>query len=463
MIKFIYTFAFLLIFQLSNLQLSAQDNLQIRDVVTNLDTPWEILWGADSHIWMTERYGRISRVNPETGELTELITISDVFESGERGLLGMALDPDFFTLIPENFMPYVYVVYNYGDANDTKIKIVRFHYNGTTLDEPVTLLDNINGASIHDGSRIWIDPNDRTLYVSIGDAGDMSRAQNLDVLNGKILRMNLDGSIPDDNPFTGSYVWSYGHRNPQGLVYVKGRLISSEHGPSTDDEINIIQKGHNYGWPNVAGYCDNAEEAAFCQENNVTEPIAAWTPTLATAGIDYYSGNLIPEWNNSLLLTTLKASKLVQLKLNEEGDQIVDQNIFFQNQFGRLRDICISPDGRVFISTSNLDGRGSPKANDDRIIEITPKIADVNETAYTDFEIYPNPAKDYFVIKSVNFSNNENYTFKVVNSIGEQIFENKLNNSEQMQISTKGLPSGIYTVYITNGKISNAYNISVSK
>src|SRR5690606_13055391 len=155
---------------------------------------------------------------------------------------------------------------------------------------PYIIFDNIDGANNHNGSRLVISP-DKKLIFTTGDAAITSTAQNLNSVNGKTLRINLDGTIPGDNPIQGNPVWTWGHRNPQGLVYSPDSTIlySSEHGPSSDDEINIIVKGRNYGWPNVHGFCDNSNETAFCSDSNVVEPITAWTPTLAVAGIDFYN------------------------------------------------------------------------------------------------------------------------------------------------------------------------------
>lgn len=173
-------------------------------VVDSLDTPWEILWGPDDHIWMTERPGRVSRLNPETGDLQVVATIAEAHENnGEGGLLGMALHPDF----PDS--AFVYVVYNYltEDEEDYLEKLVCFTYTGDTLVSPVTLLDGIQGNYDHNGSRLLIDDNYK-LFMTTGDAGNREISQDLDALNGKILRMNLDGSVPGDNPIAGSYIWS---------------------------------------------------------------------------------------------------------------------------------------------------------------------------------------------------------------------------------------------------------------
>jgi len=322
----------------------------------NLTFPWEILWGPDSYLWITERGGRISRVNPANGTVIPVITISDVVSQGEGGLLGMVLHPDFSST------PEVFVAYNYNKSGVYTKKIVKFTYNGTTLVNPVVLLDNIPASNIHNGTRLAISP-DKKLYITSGDAATSSRAQDKTNLAGKIQRINLDGSIPADNPVPGSALWSYGHRNPQGLVFVGDRLYSSEHGNATDDEINIIQKDRNFGWPNVEGFCNTDSEQSFCTINNVLEPIFAWTPTIAPSGIDYYNNDAIPQWKNSLLLAVLKDQELLQIKLNAVGDKVDVVNTFYKSTYGRMRDVAISPDGAVYIITSN--------GNNDKIIKVS--------------------------------------------------------------------------------------------
>ena len=320
----------------------------------SLKFPWEMIYGPDNFIWFTERAGKISRLNPMNGVITLVHTITEVTSQGEGGLLGMALHPQFST------NPYVYVVYDYGSGN--KGKVVRFTFNNGVLSAPLVLLDQIPASSIHNGSRLLITP-DLKLLVTTGDANAADQAQNTNSLSGKILRLNLDGSIPSDNPIPNNPLWSYGHRNPQGLVMVNSKLYSSEHGPNNDDEINLIQKGRNYGWPNVEGLCDQAEEKTFCAINNVAEPMMTWTPTIAPSGLTYYNSDYIPQWKNSLLVVALKGSRLLQLKLDEGGTKITSAKDFLQNQFGRLRAICQSPDGKVYIGTSN--------GTNDQIIEIS--------------------------------------------------------------------------------------------
>lgn len=329
--------------------------LKTRVVSSGLVHPWEMIYGPDQQLWITERPGRISRVDPQTGKVTLLHTLSDVVAKGEGGLLGMALHPDFTA------NPWVYVVYNYNEGGNYREKVVRFNYANGALSAPQTIIDQIPAANIHNGSRLLV-TSDRKLLVSTGDADNSANAQNTNSLSGKILRLNLDGSIPADNPNVGSPLWSFGHRNPQGLIQVGDKVYSSEHGANSDDEINLIAKGRNYGWPNVQGFCNTTAEQGFCAVNNVAEPLFAWTPTIATAGISYYNSDYIPQWKNSLLLVSLKASKLTQLSLNPAGDKITGAKDFLVSEFGRLRAICQSPDGKVYLASSN--------GNNDKIIEI---------------------------------------------------------------------------------------------
>ncbi|MBL7746057.1 MAG: PQQ-dependent sugar dehydrogenase [Chitinophagaceae bacterium] len=324
-------------------------------IADGLNYPWEILWGPDNFIWVTERSGRISRLNPSTGTVTPIHTVTETVSNGEGGMLGMALHPNFSST------PHVFVAYNYN-AGGYKEKIVRFTYNGTTLTNPVTIIDNISAASIHNGCRLVITP-DLKLFITTGDAANQSLPQNNSAVNGKVLRLNLDGSIPADNPIAGNPMWSLGHRNAQGLVFANNKLYASEHGPDSDDEINIIEKGRNYGWPTVKGFCNESGEQAFCAGNNIKEPLKAWTPTVAACGMDYYNNNLIPQWKNSLLMVSLKNARLYQMKLDDSFNNITGTNEYFNNAHGRLRDVCISPEGKVYLCTSN-------GGNDDKIIEI---------------------------------------------------------------------------------------------
>ena len=353
-------------------------------LTTNLSHVWELVWGPDNFLWMTERGGRISRVNPANGEVVPLLAVPDVTPIGESGLLGMVLHPDFA------ITPHVFVVYNYTDAGSLKEKVVRYTYSATanSLTAPVVLLGNIPATTTHSGSRLLILP-DRTLLMTTGDAQLLPEAQSRASLNGKILRLNLDGTVPADNPVAGSLIYTLGHRNAQGLVRLPdGRLYSSEHGPSNDDEINKIEPNRNYGWPNVEGACNTPGELAFCAANNVREPLTTWTPTIAPAGLTYYDHPAIPGWRGSLLLATLKNQQLVQLSLNPAGDAITARPTFATGAFGRLRAICVSPEGRVYLGTSN--------GSSDRIIVLENRAFVASATRATNafaFDLFPNPAR----------------------------------------------------------------------
>ena len=436
--------------QLTNAQLLKLDSteLNITVLAENLDTPWEILWGPDDHLWITEREGLVSRIDPASGNVKVLLDISEtVDETTENGLLGMALHPNFEH--PDS--QFVYLVYTYF-TSARKERLARYTFDSDTLINEMILLDGIPASHYHTGSRVLILP-DRTILMSTGDAGSTSNSQDTASLAGKFLRMNLDGSVPDDNPIPGSYIWSYGHRNPQGLVLASnGMLYSSEHGPSNDDEINIITKHGNYGWPEVMGFCDLTTEQAFCGANNVVEPIIAWTPTLAVCGLDYYDHDAIPEWKNSLLLASLKQDDLRVLKLNEAGDSIISVDIYFNNEYGRLRDVCVSPEGAIYFATSNRDGRGNdgfPQETDDKIIGLSNEQFSVptggveyHETSKLRF--YPNP-----VGNTIYLDHDEVQRYRIYDLSSRLIRHGR----SERTIDVSQLHQGLYILEIHEGNI----------
>ena len=230
------------------------------------------------------------------------------------------------------------------------------------------LLQDISANVYHNGSRLVITP-DLKLFVSTGDAGITEAPQNPAHLSGKILRMNLGGTIPNDNPISGSPVWSIGHRNPQGMVYANGKLYCSSHGGNIEDEINLLRAGRNYGWPNVEGPCDTPGEITFCNANSVVPPIfSSGGVTWAFCGLDYYNNDAYPRWKNNLLMVSLKNQTLYSFQLSADGSTITGPPTqYFVNQFGRLRDIAISPAGKVYICTSY-------GGNADVIVEVTPVV-----------------------------------------------------------------------------------------
>ena len=345
------------------------EGLRIETVVSGLDTPWDLAWGPDGQIWVTERGGRVSRVNPASGQRTTAGQLADVAESGESGLMGMTFHPDFAT------QPYVYLSHTYLQSGSLRNRLVRARWDGQALGAPEVLLANIPASGIHDGSRLAIGP-DRLLYMTTGDASSADLAQDRSSLAGKVLRLTLTGQPAPGNAF-GTVVYSFGHRNAQGLVFntSTGALYSTEHGPGDNDEVNLIASGRNFGWPTVHGTCDDdiGAERAFCQANNVVEPLTTWTPTIAPAGADLYLADLIPQWKGSLLFASLRGSALYRLTLSADGQRVTAREALFRDVYGRLRDVLVAPDGTVYLATSNRDGRGSPASDDDRILRIRPK------------------------------------------------------------------------------------------
>ena len=408
-----------------------------RVIADNLFIPWELIWGPDNHIWFTQKNGYICRLNPSTQKLDTIYHETNTVILNEGGMLGIVLHPDFSN------NPYVYVAYNYNN-NGYKERIVRYTYNGTNLGSPFTLIEGINGTSIHNGCRMII--VDNKLYITTGDAANQSISQNVAALNGKTLRLNLDGSIPNDNPNPSSAVWSWGHRNAQGLVYANNRIYSSEHGPQTDDELNILAKGRNFGWPTVRGYCNLASEMTFCNDSNVVEPIEAWTPTLAVSGIDYYNHPMFPQLQNSILMTTLKDRNLYQLKLNNTFDDVTSSSTISMVNGDRLRDVCIDPDGRIYISTSNSNASGSG-AFVDKIIEIyDPSYSSISNLFKKGEKVisYPNPTNDIINIKAAN--NFKEYYYKITSIAGQLILDGTMKSTTT--VSLNKLSAGIYVLTV---------------
>lgn len=446
--KLIYKLLFILLFSNSFAQAQITVGTTLLDtatIATGLDIPWEIQWGPDGWIWTTERYGRVSRINPNTGIQDTLIDLSPlVRQVGESGLLGMALHPNFADTAQ------VFLVYTYSESGVSKERIVRYDYdiNNTSLHTPLVLLENIPAANIHDGSRLIIMP-DRTLLITTGDASVQSHSQDLSSLNGKTLRINLDGTIPSDNPISGSPIWTWGHRNAQGLFLGPNNIVySSEHGPNTDDELNIIEKGRNYGWSDVHGYCDLSSETQFCLDSNVYEPIQAWTPTVATSDIVWYNHPAIPEFQNSILLTTLKNKELIQIKLSTNHLQATSTTAFFTNYWGRLRDICIAPDGRIFLATNGANWSNSNP--------FTHSIVELKNSSYTNVSVqeiakleqqvklYPNPSTNISTLE-VN-SQLTDTPFIITNLLGEVVHQDLL--KEKTLLNATLLSEGLYIIHI---------------
>lgn len=353
--------------------------LLITQIADSLEVPRQIRWGPGGYLWYTEQKGTVGRIRLQDGSREILWTAPDIYHRKSTGMFSMALHPDFET------RPEVYVHYTFG-AKDSNLvdrifsKVVRLDFQDGELRMGEILLDSIPGNTYHNGSAMLFG-EDGKLWLGLGDAGQVSRTQQPETLVGKVLRINPDGSIPSDNPYGDSPVWSRGHRNIQGMARAGNTIYASEHGPNNDDEINRIEKGQNYGWPDVHGFCDLENEQVYCKDSLVREPLFAWTPTIAPAGLAFYQHKSIPEWNNSLILANLKGRALRVLKLSADGNRVENQRIYLQRRLGRIRDITVGPEGEIYLATSNLDWHPIhqpwmydtlPRDSGDRIIRIAP-------------------------------------------------------------------------------------------
>ncbi|MFA9447177.1 sorbosone dehydrogenase family protein [Egicoccus sp. AB-alg6-2] len=318
-------------------------DLQVRTVVTGLEAPWDVVDHA-GRVLVTERdTGRLLEISGD-GDHTEVRRFP-VDATGEGGLLGLASDD-----------VSLFVYYTADDGN----RVVRLDDVDGGEEQP--LLTGIPKGPTHNGGRLAIGP-DEQLYVGTGDAGNAASAADLDALAGKILRVARDGQVPADNPFDGSPVWTLGHRNVQGLAFdPEGRLWAAELGPDVDDEINLIEAGQDYGWPEVTGApgVDGLVDAAF-----VAQPAeASWS------GAAVVDGGAIPQWEGDLLVTGLRGERLWRLTL--DGATVTAAEELHVGEFGRLRTARVAPDGSVWLLTSNRDGRGSPTDEDDRLLRVGP-------------------------------------------------------------------------------------------
>ena len=535
--------------------LQAQDEpFAKRTVKAGLNSPWEITYGPNDSIWVTENVSYlVKRIHVGNGGATTLLDLStqknfspnDGGRWPQGGLMGMAIHPNLYSSSASDraSKPWVYLAYVYSrptgqgcsnNANDGnpcnfRTRIVRYNYSGNSLSGAVTVLDNIPGSNDHNSGRLVIGP-DLKLYYTIGDLGagqfnNSSRtnsAQAIDVMEGKILRLNsepdndggVDDWIPNDNPYYNNstitardYVYSMGHRNAQGIVWgnVGGtnRLYSSEHGDKTDDELNLITAGSNYGWNQVSGYCDDnyngltlggnssVNEGNFCTATTANRApmkslfyksksaitamsgdYLSW-PTVAPSSIDLYSANKIPGWENSLLIPCLKAGKVFRVRLDAAGTGLatlghgLDTASYFRGQ-GRFRDVAISPDGlKIFVAcdasgqtsgpTGGFNNGGAAPPNAGAILEFayTGTVLPIREPSVVQpqlvekhIRIFPNPVEDWMMV-SVTLDAPRPFTIQIFTATGERVRELKTRASET-RVNMADVQPGLYFIQIRN-------------
>jgi glucose/arabinose dehydrogenase len=325
--------------------------LEISEIVNDLEVPWDIEAAIQDKLWFTQVSGSVHLFDLKTGVLKDVFQVPDLISKKSYGLLGMTVDPTESFV----FLHYTFAIPKTGQQEEIRSRLVRYEFDGETLVNPRILMDSLPGATFHNGSRIVIS-GDKTLFFSLGDVGKVDLSQNKDFFGGKVFRLNMDGSIPEDNPFPNSPVWAMGFRNTQGMaIGQNNQLYGSDHGPVNDDEVNLILKGSNYGWPDVQGFADLEKEKEYVSAVAVKEPLIAWTPTIATAGLAYHAHSDIPEWTNTLLVATMKGRSIRVLHLDDDGASINKESIFLQKHFGRIRDVAVATNGDIFFSTSNRD------------------------------------------------------------------------------------------------------------
>ena len=492
-----------------------------------LNTPWEVTYGPDDMLWITERAGkRITRIDPETGKRDDLVSIQESHQaSTQDGVLGMALHPDLGKGVETDF---VYVSYTYLNGGRHQ-KIVRFTYSITdgdgVLTDQVDVITGLPGSNDHNSGRLVFGP-DGKIYYTIGDQGknqyenvcktimaqslptqEEVDSQNWSTYQGKILRLNPDGSIPADNPQIDgvqSHIYSYGHRNPQGLVFSEtGLLFSAEHGPKSDDELNLIQAGKNYGWPHVAGYLDDKSysychwatssncrsfddygcpgDATVSKESDWSHPdfvppiqtfytvengydfkdgncngnFICW-PTIAPSSMHYYHfENGVPGWDRALLIVSLKRGSIYYVPVNESGEVIGDPVELMDTQ-NRYRDIAIHPNGKIFyIVTDNFGQTSGPSSsntsqldNPGTILKVEYDDTPVEPTLSLESQmeyvtIYPNPASEKLCIRFSSELDQFSKDLRILDMQGKVVL--KVNGvTSDTEVDLAGVKSGLY-------------------
>jgi glucose/arabinose dehydrogenase len=344
----------------------SQTNFRVETVVSGLQVPWDIVWTPDGRMLITERPGRVRVFEKGKFRPKPLFTVPDVEPVGESGLMSITLHPQFAA----NHLLYLSYAY-LGDGQ--RVRVARYRETPNGLTDRKVIIQNIPAAQFHAGCRLRFGP-DGKLYITTGDATERQLSQKLNSLAGKTLRLNDDGTVPADNPFVGQKnvrpeIWTYGHRNSQGLDWQPGTdlMFQTEHGPSGfdgpngGDEVNIVERGKNYGWPVIHHRATH---------EGMESPLLEYTPACAPASALFYRGSAFPQFRNNFFFGCLAGTRMIRVVL--DGRRAVSQENLLEGKYGRIRVVAEGPDGFIYFSTSNRDGRGSPASDDDRIIRLVP-------------------------------------------------------------------------------------------
>ncbi|HWE26091.1 MAG TPA: PQQ-dependent sugar dehydrogenase [Myxococcales bacterium] len=348
-----------------------QAQVRLETVVSGLEVPWGIAFLPGGDALVTERPGRVRLVHALAAKKPaplrpEVVASIAVDATEEGGLLGIALGPQF----DENRFFYLYMTVREGGKKSNRVERWQLARDFASAKFDKRIVDGIPSAAYHDGGRIRFGP-DGMLYVGTGDGREPDRSQDPKSLGGKLLRFTADGAVPKDNPIAGNPMYVLGIRNTQGFDWKDGKLYLTDHGPSGEmlrtghDEVNLASPGANLGWPTIYG-CE--------KKAGMIAPSLTWTEAVPPGGASFYTGTGIPEWRGSLLIGTLRSQHLHRVKFSDaDPAQVELHEVYFANEAGRLRDVVMGPDGFLYVTTSNCDGRGECGRDRDRILRVVPR------------------------------------------------------------------------------------------